>query len=402
MEIGVSIERALEISSSFPLNYEIETISIIDAHNRILSTPLTSNVDDPLFDNSAMDGWAVIESDCLSLPIKLSIIGTSQAGETPDFIVTKGTASRIMTGAPIPSGADSIVLIEDSEIIDNKVLINGPARPNYIRKRGENLTKNEICLNSGVLLKPSQLAIASMMGYSQISVISPPKIAIIGTGDELVEPGENLKPGQIYESNTKALFGLIKEMGCTPVTYPFVSDDLNKLREILNIASEECDAIITSGGVSMGERDIVRKLMENEGEIKYWKIKIKPGGPPIFGLWNNTPFFGLPGNPVSSQIVFMTVVVPWISNSCGYDNFDGPKLFEKVRVKLLSNAKGTNNKVTYRRINIFFDDDILVASVPNNQGSGNLRGMVDCNGLTILPIGVDGKKDDFIDAIWIR
>ena len=170
----------------------------------------------------------------------------------------------------------------------------------------------------------------------------------------------------------------------------------------MNIASEECDAIITSGGVSMGERDIVRKLMENEGEIKYWKIKIKPGGPPIFGLWNNTPFFGLPGNPVSSQIVFMTIVVPWISNSCGYDNFDGPKLFEKVRVKLLSNAKGTNNKVTYRRINIFFDDDILVASVPNNQGSGNLRGMVDCNGLTILPIGVDGKKDDFIDAIWIR
>lgn len=402
MEVGVSIERAIEISSSFPLNYKIENISIKDAYNRILSEHLPSNVDDPPFDNSAMDGWAVIESDCIELPVKLNIVGTSQAGSNLDFSITKGQASRIMTGAPIPPGADSIVMIEDSEIYDNQVLINGLARRNYIRKKGENLSKDEICLKSGVLLKPAQLAIASMMGYSELSVIIPPKIAIIGTGNELIEPGKKLKPGQIYESNTKALFGFIKEIGCEPISYSFVDDDMNKLREIFDVASKECDAIITSGGVSMGDWDLVRKLMEDEGDTKFWKIKIKPGGPPLFGLWNKTPLFGLPGNPVSSQVVFMNIVAPWISNSCGYDEFDGPKLFERVRVKLLSNAKGSKNKVTFRRINIFFDNDILVANVANNQGSGNLRGMVDCNGLTFLPAGVDGIKDDFVDAIWIR
>tara|TARA_B100001750_G_scaffold244666_3_gene262535 strand:- start:8010 stop:9218 length:1209 start_codon:yes stop_codon:yes gene_type:complete len=402
MEVGVSIERAIEIASLYPLNYSIENISIKEAHNRILSVPLESNIEDPLFDNSAMDGWAVIESDCIETPVNLKIIGTSQAGFNPEFVVTKGHASRIMTGAPIPQGADSIVMIEDSETIGDEVIIKGPARPNYIRKKGENIQKNERCLNSGILLKPPQLAIASMMGFSQIPVIIPPQIAIIGTGDELVEPGNKLKPGQIYESNTKALIGLINEMGCKAKLYSFVSDDLDKLRETFNLASRECDAIITSGGVSMGEWDLVRKLMENEGDTKFWKIQIKPGGPPLFGLWNDIPLFGLPGNPVSSQVVFMTIVSQWISNSCNYDDIDGPKLFEKIRVKLLSKAKGSFNKVTCRRINILFKENTLVANVLNNQGSGNLRSMVDSNGLTLLPIGVDGEKGDFIDALWIR
>jgi molybdopterin molybdotransferase len=260
----------------------------------------------------------------------------------------------------------------------------------------------EVGLQSGSKLKPAHLAMAAMMGYAEIPVINPPKIAIIGTGDELVEPGQPLQSGQIYESNTTALVGLVAEMGCEPVKYPFVTDDLDGLRKTFDLAASECDAILTSGGVSMGEWDLVRSLMEEEGEVKFWKVLIKPGGPLLFGSWKNTPLFGLPGNPVSSQIVYLSIVVPWISNSCGYHPTQGPKLYDKVRVKLLSAARGTKSKVTMRRIQIIEQVNILVGDVPQNQGSGNLRSMVNCNGLTLLPIGVDGKSGDIIDALWLR
>tara|TARA_Y100000294_G_scaffold27223_1_gene23054 strand:+ start:158 stop:1366 length:1209 start_codon:yes stop_codon:yes gene_type:complete len=402
MEVGISIERALEISLFNPIKFTVENISINEAHGRILAQSLVSKVDDPRFDNSAMDGWAVIESDCIHPETKLFISSSSQAGTTSSISIVSGNACQIMTGAPIPDGANAIVMVEDSKIDGNHVIINGPARPNYIRKKGENIVAGEIGLESGVLLGPSQLALAAMMGYSEIPVIVPPKIAIIGTGDELVEPGNKLEPGQIFESNTTALVGLVTNMGCQPVKYPFVNDDIDMLREIFEIASVECDAIITSGGVSMGKWDLVRRLMEEEGDVKFWKVLVKPGGPPLFGTWNKIPFFGLPGNPVSSQVIFLSIVSPWISSSCNYHENQGPNIYQKVRVKLLNSAVGTKHKITMRRINIYFQDDILVAEVPTNQGSGNLRSLVDCNGLTLLQPGTNGNVGDVVDALWLK
>ena len=398
----MSIERAIELTNEIPLLFRTQTQPLADSHDMVLAKSLESMVDDPRFDNSAMDGWAVKEADCTNPNSKLEIIGTIQAGSSELIEVKHGQACRIMTGAPIPLGADSIVMIEDTLVLDDYVTINGPARPHFIRKQGENITTGEVGLQSGSKLKPAHLAMAAMMGYAEIQVIKPPKIAIIGTGDELVEPGQPLQSGQIYESNTTALVGLVLEMGCEPVKYPFVTDDLGGLRKTFDLAASECDAILTSGGVSMGEWDLVRRLMEEEGEVKFWKVLIKPGGPPLFGSWKNTPLFGLPGNPVSSQIVFLSIVVPWISNSCGYHPTQGPKLYDKVRVKLLSAAAGTKRKVTLRRIQILEKGDIFVGDVPQNQGSGNLRSMVNCNGLTFLPIGVDGKSGDTIDALWLR
>ena len=402
MEVGISIERALEIASHSPLNFLVELIPIHEAHGRILSEPLISKVDDPRFDNSAMDGWAVIESDCNNPGSRLFISNIVQAGNTSSEVVVSGNACQIMTGAPMPIGANAIVMIEDSVIDGKHVIINGPARSNYIRKKGENITKGEIGLESGIQLGPSELALAAMMGYSEIPVIIPPKIAIIGTGDELVEPGQKLKPGQIYESNTTALVGLVKNMACEPVKYSFVKDDIDLLRDVFNLASDECDAIITSGGVSMGEWDLVRRLMEDEGDMKFWKVLVKPGGPPLFGEWDSTPFFGLPGNPVSSQVIFHSIVAPWISNSCNFHDINGPNNVQKVRVKLLDQAFGTKNKITMRRINIYFHEDNLVAQVPINQGSGNLRSLVDCNGLTLLPPNTNGNVGDIIDAFMFK
>tara|TARA_B110000116_G_scaffold257682_1_gene258108 strand:- start:283 stop:1491 length:1209 start_codon:yes stop_codon:yes gene_type:complete len=402
MEVGVSIEQAIKLANETPLFFETEIKPLSQAHEMVLASPLESKIDDPRFDNSAMDGWAVKKVDCNNPSSKLKIIGTIQAGSSEEIEVKDGQACRIMTGAPIPLGADSIVMIEDSIVDDDYVIINGPARPHFIRKQGENLTTGEVGLQPGSKLKPAHLAMGAMMGYADIPVIKPPKIAIIGTGDELVEPGQPLLDGQIYESNTTALVGLVAEMGCEPVKYPFVSDNLDGLRNTFNLAALECDAILTSGGVSMGEWDLVRRLMEEEGEIKFWKVLIKPGGPLLFGSWKNTPIFGLPGNPVSSQIVFLSIVAPWISHSCRYNSTQGPKLYDKVRVKLLSAAAGTKNKITLRRIKIKEQGGILVGEVPKNQGSGNLRSMVNCNGLTLLPIGIDGKSGDTVDALWLR
>ncbi len=405
MEKGVTIERALELSLPYTFTPDNEAISLTEAHGRILAVPLASKVDDPGFDNSAMDGWAVRAVD-VSVDgglTSLRIVGTSQAGGGVSLpTVGSGEACRIMTGAPIPEGADAIVMVEDSELEGECVSITGIARPHYIRRRGENFTTGEEILPPGSLLTPARLALAGAMGHGEVVVLSPPTIAIIGTGDELVVPGQPLSEGQLYESNTTALAGLVRALGCEPVIFPLITDSLSQLRETLDVAASSCDAIITSGGVSMGEWDLVRKIMEEEGEMIFWRMRIRPGGPPLFGTWAGTPLFGLPGNPVSSQVVFLTLVAPWLSSACSHDSNFGPKLYDKVRVRLLSSVRCAKGKVALQRILITTEGDELVASTPSHQGSGNLLSMVAGNGLTLLPPDVDGEAGEVIDAFWFR
>jgi len=401
----VTIERALELSLPYTFTPDNETIPLTEAHGRILAVPLASKVDDPGFDNSAMDGWAVraVDVSVDGGPTSLRIVGTSQAGGGVSLpTVGSGEACRIMTGAPIPEGADAIVMVEDSELEGECVSITGIARPHYIRRRGENFTTGEEILPPGSLLTPARLALAGAMGHGEVVVLSPPTIAIIGTGDELVVPGQPLSEGQLYESNTTALAGLVRALGCEPVIFPLITDSLSQLRETLDVAVSSCDAIITSGGVSMGQWDLVRKIMEEEGEMIFWRMRIRPGGPPLFGTWSGTPLFGLPGNPVSSQVVFLTLVAPWLSSACSHDSNFGPKLYDKVRVRLLSSVRCAKGKVALQRILITTEGDELVASTPSHQGSGNLLSMVAGNGLTLLPPDVDGEAGEVIDAFWFR
>ena len=294
MEKGVTIERALELSLPYTFTPDNETIPLTEAHGRILAVPLASKVDDPGFDNSAMDGWAVraVDVSVDGGPTSLRIVGTSQAGGGVSLpTVGSGEACRIMTGAPIPEGADAIVMVEDSELEGECVSITGIARPHYIRRRGENFTTGEEILPPGSLLTPARLALAGAMGHGEVVVLSPPTIAIIGTGDELVVPGQPLSEGQLYESNTTALAGLVRALGCEPVIFPLITDSLSQLRETLDVAVSSCDAIITSGGVSMGQWDLVRKIMEEEGDMIFWRMRIRPGGPPLFGTWSGAPLF---------------------------------------------------------------------------------------------------------------
>ena len=373
-----------------------------DAAGRILAAHLTSKVDDPRFDNSAMDGWAVRVADCKAEGTSLSIVGTSKAGGEAPPGVGSGEACRIMTGAPVPEGADAIVMVEDSEEADSTVRILGPARPGYIRKRAENLRVGQEALERGTHLGPAEISLAATMGHGEIEVVVRPKVAVISTGDELVPPGAELSDGQIHESNSFGVAVLIERIGGQAVRYDVVQDTIDGLRSTLDSAANECDAILTSGGISMGEWDLVRRLMEEEGKLAFWRVKIRPGGPPLFGTWKGTPLFGLPGNPVSSHVVFISLVAPWLSHCMEAHPENGPSLADRVRVKLTEDIKGAPGKLCMRRIRIEAGEDGLTASVHTHQGSGNIHSMVAHNGLTLLPPDSDAEAGDTIDALWCR
>ena len=377
-------------------------VQLDDAAGRVLATTLASKVDDPRFDNSAMDGWAVRAADCEAEGTTLSIVGTSKAGGEAPPEVSSGEACRIMTGAPVPEGADAIVMVEDSKEVANTVRILGPARPGYIRKRAENLRVGQEALENGIHLGPAEISLAATMGHGKIEVVVRPKVAVISTGDELVPPGDELSDGQIHESNSFGVAVLIERMGGQAVRYDVVHDTIDGLRTTLDSAARECDAILTSGGVSMGKWDLVRRLMEEEGKLAFWRVKIRPGGPPLFGTWKGTPLFGLPGNPVSSHVVFISLVAPWLSHCMEAHSENGPSLADRVRVKLTEGIKGAPGKLCMRRIRIEAEEDGLVATTHTHQGSGNIHSMVAHNGLTLLPPDTDGKAGDIIDALWCR
>ena len=401
MEVGVSLQRAIELASQLTLVREHETIPLITASGRTLFEDLISMVDDPRFDNSAMDGWAVREADCKKLGAILRIVGTSQAGSEEIPAVNAGEACRIMTGAPIPQGADAIVMVEDSTFVGDKVTIDGPARPGFIRWKGENLTRHTVALRAGTVLTPASVSLAATMGHANIRVVRKPNIAVIGVGDELTPPGEPLSESSIYESNTFGLSSLVEKMGGTPRRLDLIKDSMDRLRETLDEAAASCDAILTSGGVSMGEWDMVRRIMEEEGDIRFWKVMIKPGGPPIFGSWRGKPIFGLPGNPVSSHIVFTVLVAPWMSFSMGSEEGIRPRLANRVRVEMEESLKGAPGKLCMRRISIRQEGDRLLGSTSTHQGSGNIHSMVAHNGLSLLPPDSDCQEGDTIDALWL-
>tara|TARA_B100000686_G_C16785830_1_gene975183 strand:+ start:476 stop:1684 length:1209 start_codon:yes stop_codon:yes gene_type:complete len=401
MEVAVSLERALEIAYQHHMERKDELLSLTMASGRTLFDDLCSKVDDPRFDNSAMDGWAVREADCKEEATSLRIVGTSQAGSEEIPIIGAGEACRIMTGAPIPKGADAIVMVEDSTTELDNVTINGPARPGFIRRKGENLTKGTVALRSGSVLNPASISLAATMGHAEVRVVKKPNIAVIGVGDELTSPGEPLSESSIYESNTFGLSSLVDKMGGIPRRFDLIKDSIDNLRETLDEAAESCDAIITSGGVSMGEWDIVRRIMEEEGDVRFWKIMIRPGGPPLFGSWRGKPIFGLPGNPVSSHVVFTVLVAPWMSSSMGVDEDSRPRLANRVRVVMEEPLRGAPRKLCMRRISIRQEGDKLLGSTRTHQGSGNIHSMVAHNGLSLLPPDSDCEEGDTIDALWL-
>jgi len=383
METLISVARAQEILASYPFKWATEEIGLEHAQGRILARDILALCNDPPFDNSSIDGWAVQLSD---LPESRIEIGTIFAGDQP---ITKSLNPteiyRIMTGAPIPLGADALVMVEDG--------IQGLPRQDYIRRKGENISLGEVALSTGDLVTSSSCALAATIGHKSLPVRSKLRIAIIPTGDELTELGKPLEPGRIYDSNSIALSALIRKAGAEPIIIKPVLDSEESLHKTLDYCAEEVDLILTSGGVSMGEKDLIRSSLIERNAAIFWKVLMRPGGPPIFGHWNGTPIFGLPGNPVSSQTVFHLLIVPWISH---------PDIFHRrVIVKMEEGLRGAGNRLCLRRIQITSSESGLVGRALTHQGSGNVRSMVLNDALTLIPPNTNIEPGEHVNALWL-
>ena len=300
-----------QLLQSAECNQAAEERPIEETDGFILSADVASSIDVPPFSNSAMDGYAVRAED-VALGQKLSIGQIIAAGAVgaPHQV---GSASRIFTGAPIPSGADSVLIQEDAEALEHHIVPTALVTAgDHIRTQGQDIKQGAVILPKGRRLKPADLALAASVGLETLPVYQPLRVAILSTGDELVEPPAELAPGQIYNSNRRALAASIKRLGMMPVDFGIVPDDeaLTQLR--LREAAEQADIVMTTGGVSVGDRDFVKQSVRAAGQLELWKLAIKPGKPLAFGHVHGKPFFGLPGNPVSSIVTFVALATPYL------------------------------------------------------------------------------------------
>jgi molybdopterin molybdotransferase len=272
------------------------------------------------------------------------------------------------------------------------------AAADHIRRRGENYRSGDVLLPKGSVLTPSRLSLAASSGATTLSVKRPFKVAILPSGDELVKPGAALGPGQLYESNSLALAGMVERLGHHAIVLPIVRDDIDATRSALDFASQS-DVILTSGGISMGEADHIRALMESEGEVDFWRISMKPGGPPLFGAWRGTPIFGLPGNPVSTQVVFILLVAPWLAASQGAAVDDLNLTARRVPVVVEESFRANRKKQTFPRVIVFFKNNKLIAISPSHQGSGNTLNMALANAILDIPAGVEIPAGSIASAL---
>ena len=300
-----------QLLQSAECNQAAEERPIEETDGFILSRDVASSIDVPPFSNSAMDGYAVRAED-VAVGQKLPIGQIIAAGAT-GAPHQAGSASRIFTGAPMPLGADSVLIQEDAEALgDHIVPTESVTAGDHVRTQGQDIEQGAVILPRGRRLRPADLALAASVGLETLPVYQPLRVAILSTGDELVEPPAQLAPGQIYNSNRRALAASIKRLGMVPVDLGIVPDDETLTQLRLREAAEQADVVMTTGGVSVGDRDFVKQSVLSAGELELWKLAIKPGKPLAFGHVHGKPFFGLPGNPVSSIVTFVALATPYL------------------------------------------------------------------------------------------
>jgi len=309
----LSVDEALEVllSGARPVT-ESEDAPTLEATGRVLSRAQFSGMDVPPMDNSAMDGYAVRVADVKAPETRLRVAQRIAAG-TVGRALEPGSAARIFTGAPIPTGADAIVMQEFCAADGDSVVVKKvPAPEEWIRRKGSDIRTGDQVLAAGIRLRPQDTGLAASVGVKSLPVYRRVRMAMFFTGDELVMPGDPLPPGRIYNSNRFTLNGLAKTFDCDVRDYGIVPDSLDATRAVLRRAAAECDLIVTSGGVSVGEADFVKPAVEAEGSLLMWKIAMKPGRPLAFGRVGSAAFIGLPGNPVSSFVTFLIFVRPFL------------------------------------------------------------------------------------------
>ena len=362
-----------------------EAVSLDDSLGRILASDIHSTINVPGFDNSAMDGYTIALNDNQVAQENLSfdVVDRIAAGSTGSDLKI-GNAARIFTGAPIPNGANTVVMQEECTLSEDKSQITVKRAINLnenIRPTGNDILKDNVILSSGRQIKPQDISLAASVGVGELVVFKKIKVGVFFTGDELVEPGNPLTPGKIYNSNRYALVALLKQVGCDVINLGNIEDKLDATCEALEALESQCDLIMTTGGVSVGEEDHVKPAVEKLGELNLWKIRMKPGKPLAYGKVKQTPFIGLPGNPVSSFVTFCIFSLPFIKKMQGNSNYESKIL----KVKTNFDCKRAKPRREYARVRIDHSTETPLASLFPKQGSDVMSSVVWADGIIEIP-----------------
>lgn len=397
----ISVDDALArvLHGAGPLG--VEQVALLDAPGRVLANDVVADADTPPFRNSAMDGYAVRAADILGAstdrPIKLAVIADAPAGYAPRAGVRPGTAIRIMTGAPLPPGADTVVRFEDTdEAATGALAAAGDAghsrrigirvtQPKWVnvREAGEDIARGTTVLHAGTALRPVEVGLLAALGYREAPVYRRPVVAIVATGDEVVGPGDALAPGQIRDSNSYTVAALVRRYGGIPRLLGVARDRIDELTERL-MAARSADVIVSSGGVSVGDYDMVKTVLQSEGAIDLWQVRMKPGKPLAFGQLGGKPFLGLPGNPVAAYVSFELFARPLLLRQQGVADVSKPT----VRARLATALENKGGRQHYVRALVTAGVSGPLVAPTGDQGSGVLTALAKCNSLLIVPEGV--------------
>ena len=407
----ISVEEAREKILEHFVTLDSKFVSILDSLGLVVSESVKSPLNIPPFNNSAMDGYAVISEDTKLASsdhvVNLKILETIKAGSVPSEKVIKGTASRIMTGAPIPEGADSIVPFEDTTELDwninsDKSFVGikypGNVGANF-RESGKDLSIGDVVVEKFSILTPSLIGLLASVGLEQVKVIRPPVVSILSTGDELVEPGLSIEPGQIFDSNTYSIYSSVLQLGAIPKIIGIARDNRQSVIDMIE-KSLDSDFVISSAGVSKGDYDVVKDVMGEMGNLNFWSVNMRPAKPLAFGKLKThksfVPIIGLPGNPVSSLVAFEQFCRPAIRKMMG-KTINDRKI---IRAKLVDSIENYDSRRVYARVIVESKNGVNVATTTGDQGSNILTSMAKANGLAICPENIErvlpGEEVDVI------
>ncbi len=406
--LSVSEARKRILSVFQPV--EATTSPLARAVGRVLSTDIRAEIDLPPFDNSSVDGFAVIAVDIqgasASLPRTLKVVADIRAGEFLNIPIKLGESARIMTGAAVPPGADSVVMVEDT---DFNIRIPGAPAPESvsvlkslqpgenIRHHGDDLHANDKVLSAGTRLRAQEIGLLAMLGLANISVYRRPKMALLSSGDELIPVENPLTPGKIHDANSYFLSALAEACGVDLIQLGVAADiEADVQIKMERAVAEKADVIVSSAGVSVGAFDYIKSIVEANGRLDFWKVDMRPGKPLAFGNYQGIPFFGLPGNPVSAFVGFQIFVRPALEKLAGM--ILKTPLHQKAR---LIEPVEFDGRESYLRANVTEENGQLVARLTGHQGSGNIFSLVQANALLIVPSGVKSLPANSDIDIWL-
>jgi molybdopterin molybdotransferase len=368
-------------------------LPLTEAYGCVLAESLTAERDIPDFASSAMDGFAVRSSEVApatpSSPVELRIVGRSMIGERPEGTVGGGEAFAIATGAPVPAGADTIVPIENCKSVDGRVRVfAGSAQGKHIRPTGEDVRAGETLVHAGRRLQAPELGLLATAGFAHPLVHPRPRVVVLSTGDELIPPSRKPDYGQVRDSNAYMLFAALREAGAVPTIAGIVRDDVDAFKEVVLSHLTQADAFISSGGVSVGERDVVKTAFFRRGEVDFYRVAMQPGMPQGFGEVEGKPYFGLPGNPVSVFVSFEAFIRPALMKMMGRRQLFRPE----VPARLEEDVTGPAGKTQFARVRVRRTKDGWVATPTGGRGSNLIATVAKANGLAIVPQGTETAR----------